>query len=295
MSKRYALVTGASGLLGSLLIPKLQERGYTVIGLAHRTLPDTDIVIRQPADIATHTNYLSLVINLAGLPILGRPWTSGYKARLHDSRSGLTERLINTLEADNIRCDHFISGSAIGYYGATDQPCREDSPPGEDFSARLCMEWERAAMAAERICSRVTRLRTGLVLTPEGGFLDPFKLPARLGMRMIFGNGQQWLSWIDYRDWLGAVLHLIDHESEGVFNLTAPEPVTQKTFSQVLMAGRRIRVPIPMPRLLFMPMGEMKVLLIEGQKVLPHNLQADGYAFRYTQLESSLDELPFPS
>lgn len=291
MSKRYALVTGASGLLGSHLIPLLKDRGYTVIGLAHRTHPKTDIVIRRPAEIGDHTDHLHLVINLAGLPILGRPWTASYKRRLRDSRIGLTERLINSLITQKIGCDHFISGSAIGYYGATEEPCLEDHPPGSDFSAQLCADWEKAALGAEAISNKLTLLRTGLVLTPEGGFLDPFRLPVRLGLRMIFGDGQQWLSWIDYRDWLGAVLHIVEHQTQGVFNLTAPTPVRQSAFSRALMTGRSFKVPIPMPRPLFVPLGEMKILLIDGQKAVPAHLEAEGYRFHYPTLQGSLDNL----
>ena len=295
MSKRYALITGASGLLGWQLTPLLKSRGYTVIGLAHRHRPDTDRVVQESAEIADITQHLHLVVNLAGLPIMGRPWTRRYQSRLRESRVGLTQHLIQTLDHHGITCDHFISGSAVGYYGATDAPCHEDQPAGDDFSARLCADWEQAAKTAEQLGAIVTIVRTGLVLSKTGGFLEPFRLPTRCGLRMIFGDGQQWLSWIDYRDWLGALELIVDQHASGTFNLTAPEPVRQAPFSKALMAHRTVAIPIPLPRVLFLPMGEMKTLLIDGQKVIPSHLLKLGYEFRYPNLKASLADLPFPA
>ncbi|EAR08683.1 TIGR01777 family oxidoreductase [Reinekea blandensis] len=295
MSKRYALVTGASGLLGTQLIPVLKNRGYTVIGLAHQHRPDTDVVINDPAEVADISQHLHLVVNLAGLPIMGRPWTRGYKSRLRESRIGLTEHLIGALHQQGITCDHFISGSAIGYYGATEEDCHEDQPAGDDFSARLCADWEQAAKTAEKLGAIVTIVRTGLVLSKTGGFLEPFRLPTRCGMRMVFGDGQQWLSWIDYRDWLCALEFIIEKHARGTFNLTAPEPERQAGFSKTLVANRPVAIPIPLPRFVFYPLGEMKTLLIDGQKAAPSHLLKLGYEFQYPTLNASLADLPFPA
>lgn len=294
MSKRYALITGASGLLGTLVNTALQQRGLTTIGLAHRTRPATDIIITDLSALKQHTDHLEVIVNLAGLPIMGKPWTARYKAQLRDSRIGLTQRLRAVLSDDNIRCNHLVSGSAIGFYGATDQPCTEASPSGADFSARLCADWEAAAHEARDVCNHIAIIRTGLVLTETAGFLKPFKLPSALGFRLIFGDGKQWLSWIDYRDWLDALLMIVDQKLGGTFNLTAPEPVQQQTFSRALLSARSWSIPVRLPRLLFQPMGEMKILLIEGQKVLPGQLLEAGYRFRYRNPGESLADLPFP-
>lgn len=295
MSTRYTLITGASGLLGSLVNRALQERGHTTIGLAHRTTPETNIVIRDPAEIAKHSHHLHTVINLAGLPILGRPWTRQWKERLITSRAGVTKQLLDTFREHDIKVEHLISGSAIGYYGATEQTCTEDSPAGDDFSAHLCSVWEAAAREGEDRCNHLTIIRTGLVLTEQDGFLKPFKLPSKMRLQLRFGDGRQWLSWIDYRDWLASVMKIIDDQLDGTFNLTAPEPVRQAEFSAALLADQSIKLPLWTPKFLFRPLGEMKTLLVEGQKVIPQQLQQAGFRFEYPTLTESLKTLPFPN
>ena len=287
MTNKYALITGASGLLGTATHSLLVSKGYTTIGLQHTRPVETDIVITHLNAIKQTTKKLDLVINLAGAPIAKAPWSAARKQILLNSRVEFTDQLVSNLRRNNIDCVHFISGSAIGFYGIGDQPCNESASAGNDFSAELCQQWEAQAMKA--VAQRITLLRTGLVLTPNQGFLAPLTLPTKLGLGMVLGNGHQMMSWIDLRDWVSALSFIIDQGLSGPINMTAPNPLSHLDFMTTFAKSLNRKVRLKVPAALLRPLGEMRTLLIDGQSVFPAKLLESQFEFKYDFLEQSLN------
>lgn len=289
MSKQYAFITGASGLLGKLITKQLKLQGYVTIGLQHRKPTQCDHTVHSVAEALTITGELALVINLAGASIAGRLWTQGYQQQLRDSRILFTQKLITQLSESSIKVEHFISGSAIGYYGVGADFKNESSPAGSDFSAQLCRDWEAAAENAQALLNtRVSIIRTGLVLAPDDGFLAPLWQTNRFHMGAVFGTGTQGIAWVDYRDWLAMVAFIYQNSLSGTFNLTSPEPVTQQEFVDTLAATTTRKRWLKIPSWSFAPLGPMKTLFIEGQFIVPEALKSAGYQFKYPALEDSL-------
>jgi len=234
------------------------------------------------------------VVNLAGAGIFDRRWTSARKQVLLDSRIKLTDQLVMWMSDSNHPPGVFISGSAIGYYGDHgSQVLDENSPSNPDFAQQLCADWESAALMAESTGTRVCLIRTGLVLGRGGGILQRMLLPFRLGLGGNMGNGRQWMSWIHIADWVGAVQTMItDTNMKGPYNATAPEPVTNQAFSEML--AKRLRRPmlLPLPAsLLRLLLGEMAELILGSQRVLPQRLLLAGFQFRYSHLDAALHEI----
>jgi uncharacterized protein (TIGR01777 family) len=184
-----------------------------------------------------------------------------------------------------------VSGSAIGWYGTHgDEQLAEDAKPGDDFSAHLCRDWERAAREADELGVRVCLLRTGIVLDNDGGALKQMLLPFRLGLGGPMGDGRQWMSWVARADIVALIRWLVDNAgARGAYNGTAPAPVTNAEFARTLGASLHRPALLPTPafalKILF---GEMAGILLTGQRVVPRRATADGFAFKYPDLTSTL-------
>lgn len=288
-------VTGATGLIGSRLCADLSASGHHVLRIS-RT-PGDDTVVWAP-DVGTidaaALEGIDSLVHLAGQPIGGARWTAPQKRAIHDSRTRGTDLIARTLAGLDRPPSVLLSGSAIGYYGDTgDAEVREGALPGDDFLATVCLDWEAATAPAEQAGIRVVHLRTGIVLSPDGGALAR-QLPFfRLGLGGRSGSGQQWQSWISIDDEVGAIRWLLDHDVSGPVNLTAPGPVTNADFARAL--GRALHRPtsiIPMlgPRLLLgREMADS--LLLTSQRVLPGVLEASRYPFRHRSLDVALADL----
>jgi uncharacterized protein (TIGR01777 family) len=234
------------------------------------------------------------VIHLAGETIFGR-WTAAKKAKIRDSRVVGTLHLAQALARASEKPKVFVCGSAIGYYGNRgDEVLSEESAPGTGFLAEVCQEWEEATTPAVQANIRTAHIRTGIVLSAKGGALGAMLLPFKLGLGGRTGNGQQWMSWIDVRDMVGAIHHILKNDLiQGPVNMVAPKPVRNVEFAGTL-AGVLSRPAIfPMPafaaKLAFGEMGEE--LLLGSQKVEAGKLIASGYPFRYRELRASLEAL----
>lgn len=291
MSESIALITGASGLLGAAVNQHLQSLGYTTIGLQHRKWTKCTQTISDFRSLKQLGKHLDLVVNLAGAPIAGGLWTKSRKAKLEASRIGVTYNLIHALKVQNISVSTFISGSAIGFYGTGERLCKETDSPGSDYSARLCAKWEEAAQEASTIADQVTMIRTGLVLSRRGGYLAPLLPFARLGLHMKFGNGKQGISWIHERDWINALKFIIEHNIHGPVNLTAPNPISQKGFTESLAQHTVRGITLPVLSPLLYPAGEMKTLFLDGQFVIPDRLSEAGFQFKHPHLDDALRSL----
>ena len=290
------LVTGGTGFIGKALVRRLVQRGdqVTVLSRNPESVPAIfgAAVDGWPSLSAwTPETTFDAVINLAGEPIIDRPWTEARKQALRDSRIGITGQLVAAMAKATRKPRVFLSGSAIGIYGDTGSAdVTEQSPASDDFGARLCAEWEQAALPAEALGVRLCLLRTGLVLHADGGMLKKMRLPFKLGLGSHLGDGRQYMSWIHRHDYVEAVLFLLDQpECRGAFNLTAPAPVDNREFTQTLAQSLHRKALLVTPELLLKPiLGERSLLLFGGQNVLPKRLMAKGFRFRFTGLAIAL-------
>ena len=207
------------------------------------------------------------------------------------SRIGITNQLITAMADATRKPAVFLSGSAIGIYGDTGSvDITEQAPAADDFGARLCAEWELAALPAEALEVRVCLLRTGLVMHADGGMLKKMQLPFKLGLGSRLGDGRQIMSWIHRHDYLNALLFLLDDpECRGAFNLTAPTPVSNRAFTAELARSLQRKAFLVTPEWALKPvLGERSLLLFGGQRALPKRLMAKGFRFRFTGLATAL-------
>lgn len=289
------LVTGASGLIGTRLIAFLCNQGHDVTTIKWRTGKE-NVNAREINKITDPEKMPEAVVHLAGENIASR-WTEEKMERIKESRIVGTEALCELIAKFSPRPKVLVSASAIGYYGNRgDELLNENSAKGSGFLADLCAQWEEATKIARETGIRVVNLRIGIVLSKEGGALSKMLLPFEMGAGGEIGNGQQYMSWIDIDDLVGAIYHAINNESlQGPVNAVAPYPVTNKEFTKALGAVLHRPAVMPAPpfalRLLFGPMADE--MLLSGQKVLPKQLQASSYQFSYPEIEPSLKHVLF--
>lgn len=290
------LVTGASGTVGSALVPFLTSEGHSVTRLV-RTQPKPGEVRWDPAagqiDKAGLEGH-DAVVHLAGESIAGR-WTATRKRNIRDSRVQGTRLLSETLASLTQPPRVLVCASALGYYGDRgEEVLREDSGAGSGFLAEVCQEWEAAAEPARQKEIRVVHLRMGIILSPTGGALTQMLLPFKLGLGGKIGSGEQYWSWVSVEDVAGAIHHaLVTDALRGPANTVAPNPVTNLEFTKTL--GRVLRRPtiFPMPAFAArLALGEMAdELLLSSARLEPAQLVASGYKFRHPQLEGALRHL----
>lgn len=292
------LVSGSSGLVGSALVPKLQEAGHQVIRLVRRPASGSHEIYWNPETGELDRKALvgiEAVINLAGYGIAERRWTEEVKNLIRNSRVQSTRLLAQSLADLEPKPRVLVNASAVGYYGDRgNEELTEESPPGRDFLAQVCQEWESATEPAARTGIRVVCCRLGVVLSDRGGALQRMRLPFLLCLGGRIGSGQQHWSWIHIADAVRAFLFVLEKEAlRGPVNFVSPQPVTNAEFTRIL--GRVLRRPtvLPMPafaaRLVF---GEMAdALFLSSARVIPRKLQEHGFTFEYPELESALRQL----
>lgn len=292
----HVLVTGGSGFIGRPLCSSLLDAGHRISVLtrsrdkALAALPTGLSCIERLEDLAATVDGC---INLAGENLGAGRWTSARKRAFVDSRIQVTRDLVDFFAAQAQRPQVLVSGSAIGWYGARgDEPLSEDaqSGPPDEFTVQLCEAWENEALRAEALGVRVCRVRIGIVLERDGGSLAKMLLPFRLGLGGPMGSGRQWMSWIHRSDLVSLLIWLLTTPSaDGVYNGTAPRPVTNRGFARALgrALGRSAIVPMPSPVLRVL-MGEMAQLVVTGQRVLPQRALQQGFVYRYPELDSAL-------
>lgn len=295
-------VTGATGLIGRNLCSSLRKLGHrlTIFSRNPEKMDDSpDRTVRWdategPPDPDT-LEGLEALIHLAGAPIAAGRWTKSRKQAIEESRVTGTRHLVQALQECRKPPSVFLSGSAIGLYGdGKDQELDESSPPGEGFLAEVCRKWEAESMRARELEIRVVLLRTGIVLSSEGGALPLMAFPFRQFVGGSLGSGKQYLSWIHIRDVVDLILFALQQEEiTGPLNLTAPHPVTNLEFSTELgkALGRPsfCRVPALAMKLLAGEMAEE--LLLQGQRVIPRKALEAGYSFHFPVLENALVDL----
>src|SRR5262245_54319804 len=301
-------VTGATGLIGRRLVSALRQRGDAIVVLSRS--PDAASSLPAGCEVVTgdpsvrghwldHLRGCDAVVHLAGEPIMARRWRKSFKQRLRDSRVLSTRLIAETLALHPRRADGtarvLACASGINYYGSRhgDEELDEDSPPGSDFLAGLCVEWEQASQPARDAGLRVAHLRTGLVLDPEGGALPKLMRPFRWFVGGPVASGRQWISWIHRDDEIGLILFILDNaQVVGPINGAAPEPVKNWGFCKSLARALRRPCWLPVPRFaLRVLLGEAATLVADGLRVLPRRALQLGYQFRFPQLDGALRDL----
>lgn len=290
------LIAGGSGFLGQALTSALLKKGdwVTVLSRTPEKLPAKPALTAKKIGDLTAQDYFDVVINLSGEGIADARWSESRKAALLRSRLDTTQALIDWMQTAAQRPKRFLSGSAIGWYGAQgEQVLTESSAAHDEFVHQLCQKWEQSAQQAAALCIPTVLLRTGVVLHPSGGMLGRVLLPFKLGLGGRLGDGQQWLSWISREDWVAALLFLLDQpDLSGAINLTAPNPVRNVEFTQTLAKSLHRLAFLPAPAwVLKMLLGEMSGLLLDSQRVLPKRLEDAGFVFQHPTLQGALAEM----
>ena len=319
------LISGGSGFLGSAFSDEITKRYQMQNDAIQITWLTRDSSQAHPNtinmmtydELAKTDKSFDVVLNLAGAGIADSRWSDERKEQLFASRVKPTESLLAFINRSSIKPTLLVSGSAIGWYGTQgDKPLTESSPAVTDFSHRLCDDWEQLAIKATDYGVPVAIVRTGVVIHPDGGMLGKLLLPFKLGLGGQLGDGKQIMSWVSRDDWVGAVIFIIEqHLAEKsntqqenhltaannklktandtaalVYNITAPHPVTNHTFTKAVGAWLSrptfFTLPNPLLKLMF---GEMATLLIDGQKVIPQALLDAGYEFKQPTIKQALE------
>lgn len=293
---RHILITGGTGFIGHILCRELLANGDQLTVLSRQSPADVQAVcgrVEALSDLAKLEghNGFDAVVNLAGEGIAEKRWSDARKQELRDSRIILTRQLIDIMKTWKKPPEVLVSGSAVGFYGAQgDTVVTEETLPHDEFTHRLCNDWEQAALLPKAMGVRVCLSRTGIVVGPKGGFLERMLLPFKLGVGGKLGSGKQYMPWVHRHDMVSALRWMLDTpEASGAYNVVSPSPVTNKTFTKTL--GHVLHRPTIMPApatALKLALGEMSGLLLTGQKALPARLQAAGFEFRFKELEPAL-------
>ncbi len=290
------LISGATGLIGSALIPELEAGGHTVTRLS-RSQTGANTIRWDPSagTIDGDLEGTEAVVHLAGESIAQGRWSPQKKQQILESRVKGTRLLAEKISGLPTPPKVMVSASAVGYYGDRgDEVLTEESPSGTGFLAGVCREWETAAEPARRGGIRVVHPRIGVVLSPKGGALGTTLPIFKLGGGGKIGNGNQWLSWVALDDVVGSIVHALTNETvEGPVNVGSPNPMTNAGYTKVLgkVLGRPTVLPLPAPVIRVM-LGEVAdSLLLASGRMRPAKLEATGYEFRYPQLEGALRHL----
>lgn len=277
---RVALL-GASGFVGKHLSAALRARGDEVVPAS----------LRDPAAAARTAAGCDAVVNLSG-ETLAQRWSAGVKQRIFESRTAAPSEFLDEIANHGTKPVAYVSASAIGYYGTSEtETYTEQSQPGNDFLANVCLDWERVAQRAAGLGMRVACIRCGLVLGADGGAMAKILPIFKAGTGGRTGSGKQWYSWIHIDDAVGIYLLAIDGVG-GALNATAPEPVRNEEFAAQIAHALHKPAVLPAPGFMIKAaLGEGAVLLLEGQRVLPERTQAEGYRFKFPALKEALENV----
>jgi len=289
-------ITGASGLIGRALTSSLVGDGHEVVAVVRQpSTASSDAIAWNPATGAIEAEKfegIDGVVHLAGAGIGEKRWSEEYKREILESRTKGTALLAETLAACSNPPQVLVSGSAIGFYGDTgDTEVDETAPAGSDFLAKVCIDWEAAAAPAIEAGIRVPFLRTGIVLSKDGGALAKMLPLFRFGLGGRMGSGKQWWSWISMADEIGAIRWLLEHDISGPVNATAPSPVTNREFTKALGEAmhRPTIAPVPSfgPKIL-LGAEFADALLFTSARVVPDVLTESGFTFEHSTIDSAL-------
>jgi len=297
------IITGGTGMIGRALARELVDNDHSVFILTRtphlvKNLPPGVEALGWDSSTAQGWDHLvdgdTAIVNLAGANVAAGRWTAARKQEILQSRVEAGQAVVQAVEAASAKPAVVIQSSAVGYYGPSSDPrLTEKAPPGDDFLARVCVEWEASTAPVEAMGVRRAIIRTGIVLSAKDGALPRMLLPFKLFIGGPLGTGRQGFPWIHLADEVAAIRFLLEQpQASGAFNLAAPNPLSNADFGRAL--GRVLRRPaiVPTPALpLKLAFGEMASVLLEGQYAVPHRLQELGFQFRFSQAEAALQDL----
>jgi uncharacterized protein (TIGR01777 family) len=298
------IITGGTGLIGRPLSQALVAAGHEVVVLTR----NPQKVKNMPAGVRLQTwdgetaagwgelaDGAHAIVNLAGEGIADGRWSSARKQAIRQSRVNAGKAVMAAIQAATVKPKVLIQASAVGYYGAEtgDALVSEQDSPGADFLSKVCFDWELSTAAVSRLGVRRAVIRTGIVLSNEGGAFPKLVMPFKFFAGGPLGNGKQWMPWIHWEDEVRAIQFLIDNEqAEGVFNLAAPNPVRNNEMAKAIgeVKGRPAFMPAP-GFAINMVFGEMGTVVLDGQRAVPTQLQQLGFEFKYSTIEAALRNL----
>ncbi len=298
------LIAGGTGLIGTALVKSLRDNGYEVIILTRapeqageRAVSGVRLEMwdgRSTAGWGPLVEEVDAIVNLAGEGIADGRWTAARKRRIRDSRVEAGQALVAAVAEADAKPGVLIQSSAVGYYGpCADEILTEEAAAGSDFLAEVCVEWEASTVGVEEMGVRRPVIRTGVVLSAEGGAFPRMALPFRLFAGGPLGSGKQYFPWIHIDDEVAVIRFLLSSETaSGPYNLTAPDPLRNRDFVRLL--GRAMRRPaiVPTPSFALKAIfGEMSTVLLDGQRAVPARLQEAGFEYAYTDAGGALKDL----
>ena len=293
------LLTGGSGFVGQYLTEILIANGFSVSVLTRSDRKNTPSITYYKWDL--ENNYIEekavlkadYIIHLAGEGIVEKRWTEKRKIEILESRTKPVELIYSVLKNNNKSLDAFVSASAIGIYGAftTKEICTEEKPPANDFLGTTCQKWENSIDTINSLGIRTVKIRTGIVLGRNEGFLKKVEPSFKAGFGTILGSGKQYLPWIHIEDLCQIYLKaIIDREMHGAYNAAITDNTTNKSFSKILanLYGYKIWLPKVPAFVLKLVLGEMSVAVLKGQRVSSEKVLQSGFNFRFTDIEVAL-------
>jgi uncharacterized protein (TIGR01777 family) len=304
------LITGGTGLVGKALTQMLVQKNYNVIILSRslKNKINTPEISYALWDVEQQTidmeaiSKADAIIHLAGAGVVDKRWSSVYKKEILSSRTKSSLLLVDALKKGNHHVKTIVSSSAIGWYGADkkiDYSFVETDAAETDFLGTTCRQWEESISTAEIIGVRVCKLRTGIVLSNDGGALVEFKKPLKMGIAAILGNGNQMISWIHIEDLCRMFIHAIENPKlTGSFNAVAPNPVSNKKLTLTLAKLRRgsFFIPMHVPAfILKLMLGESSIEVLKSTTVSSEKIKSTGFTFYYPSIDAALKELTSPS
>lgn len=299
--EKNVLITGGSGFVGKHLTDLLIRKGYTVCVLSRSKKPNTADVFyyqwnvdRQFIDeeAVLHADY---IVHLAGENIAGARWSKKRKQAIIDSRIQSTQLIYTVLKKNNKKLEAFISASAVGIYGAVNgaEICTEEMPPAHDFLGLTCQKWESTVDYIENLHVRCVKIRTGLVLGKNDGFLNKLLPVFKMRLGSALGSGKQYMPWVHVSDLCNAYLKAIENpDMNGSYNVAVNDDTTNAVFSKTLakLLGYRIWLPNVPAFLIKIAMGEMAQLLLTGRRVSSEKIEKTGFQFQFENLEEALKD-----
>lgn len=297
-------ITGGTGLIGRRLTSLLSAQGHEILILSRSAKAGTQGISfatwdpEQGTIDAAAVKDCDAIIHLAGAGVAEKRWTKKRKAEILNSRTQSSALLVQTIKENKGKVKAVISSSAIGWYGAdreNGQPFTETDPPHRDFLGQTCLQWEQSIEPVEQSGIRLVKLRTGIVLSNEGGALKEFKKPLQFGLASVLGSGKQIISWIHIDDLCRMFLHALQNEKmHGSFNAAAPRPVSNKELTLNLAKKMRgnafITAPVP-SFVLKLILGEMSIEVLKSTTVSAEKIQQTGFQFLYPSIDAALNEL----
>lgn len=299
MTKKI-LITGGTGLIGTHLTRELLEQGYQVNHLSRGNKRQILGVTTYLWDIDKSEidkkciEGVDIIIHLAGAGIADKRWTKHRKEEIIKSRTASIKLIYELMKSTGNQVEAVISATASGYYSDRgDESMEETALPKNDFLGQSCLLWEQAVDEGKELGLRIVKLRTGLVLDKDKGAFPKLLMPFKLGVGTSLGRGSQWMSWVHIKDAVAIYMHFINNDQKGAFNMSTPNPLTNKSFSALLSKKmhKTLWVPSVPAFVLKLVLGEMSTVLLGSTKMSVDKLLKTGYKFYYPTLDLALDEL----